>query len=131
MKKLLTIATLLASLVAFASPDHDHGAPAFQPKKKNGMLKSAHKNHFELAREGNKLSLYVYDQKGTDVTTAGFKLDSKVELPKKKTLPITFKDMKTHWEADVNWQDAHRATLKVSIHDGKDKDSVKFTLENK
>lgn len=131
MKKLLMTLALCASLVAAASPDHDHGAPTFQPKKKNGMLQSAHSNHFELAREGNKLSLYVYDEKGNDVTTKGFKLDSKVELPKKKILPLSFKDMKTHWEADLDWQGAHRATLKISIDDGKDKDSVKFTLENK
>ncbi len=131
MKKLLTITTLLASLLVYASPDHDHGAPTFQPKKKNGILKSAHKNHFELAREGNKISLYVYDEKGNDVPTTDFKLDTKVELPKKKTVPLTFKDMKTHWGVDLDWQGAHRVTLKIGIDDGKDKDSVKFTIENK
>lgn len=135
MKKFITTTlfttALLASLIGFASPDHDHGAPTFQPKK-NGKLESTHNNHFEIARNGNVLSLYAYDKDGKDLTTDKIKIvGTELELPKKKKAEIAFKDMKSHWEANLDWQGAHRVTVIVKVFDGKENDNVKFTFENK
>ncbi len=135
MKKLLIALTLVASLftvssLVLAGAEHDHGAPTFQPKKKNGVLKSTENNHFEISKEGDLISLYVYDKSGKDITTQNFKLISEVDMPKKKKKKIDFIDMKSHWEAKFDWQKAHRITIKITVDDGKDKDYVKFTLEN-
>lgn len=137
MKKILITLTLVASFFAattvLAGADHDHGAPTFQPKKKNGILRSTHNNHFEISKEGDLISLFVYDKSGKEITTQNFKLNSEVDMPKKKKQKINFIDMKSHWEAQFDWQNSHRITIKININDekGKDKDYVKFTLENK
>ena len=87
MKKLiLTLALTLIASSGIASPDHDHGAPTFQPRK-GGVLKSAHENHFEMVRKGETISLYVYNEKGDSLPTENFKLSTSLEVPKKGKSP--------------------------------------------
>ena len=107
---------------------HDHGAPTFQAPK-GGVLKSTYMGHFELVKNQNSLSLYVYDDKGQALPTKKFKIDALLELPRKKANSISLIDKGTHWESTVDSKGAHRFTLKVNIDDGKEKDHVKFTIE--
>ena len=131
MKKLiLTLAIAFIGSSTFASPDHDHGAPSFQPRK-GGVLKSAHENHFEMVRKGTTIFLYAYDEKGNSVPTSNFKLSTELEIPKRGKSAITLTDKKTHWESTIDWKGAHRVTLAIGVTVGKEKDDVKFTLENK
>lgn len=128
-KLLLTILIVLTSSNIWAGPEHDHGAPTFQAPK-GGILKSTHTTHFELVKNQNTVSLYAYDQEGRGLPTKDFKLTTDLELPRKKTAPITLNDKSTHWEATIDSQGTHRFTLKITIDDGKEKDDVKFTVEN-
>jgi hypothetical protein len=135
MKNLLIVAIFTLGLAlsgtnAFASPDHDHGAPTFQPPK-GGVLQSTHDNHFELLRKDNIVYLYAYNQDGKAVLTKDFKLTTELEIPRKKAVSFNWSDKGTHWESPINSQGSHRMTLKIKILKGKEKDSVKFTLENK
>ncbi len=135
MKNLLTGAIFTLGLalygtIALASSDHDHGAPTFQPPK-GGVLQSTHDNHFELLRKDNIVYLYAYDQDGKAVLTKDFKLTTELEIPRKKAVSFDWSDKGTHWESPIDSQGSHRMTLKIKILKGKEKDSVKFTLENK
>jgi hypothetical protein len=137
MKFILNLKTLLVCFaismtasLAMAGADHDHGAPTFQPPK-GGILKSTAHLHYELVENQGIASLYVYNQEGKAQPTKGIKITAELELPRKKSSPISFEDKSTHWETKVNSQGAHRYTLKVHIDDGKDKDYVKFTIEKK
>ena len=127
----LLIAALVASATinAFAGAEHDHGAPTFQARK-GGILKSTHSTHFELVKNHNTVTIYAYDQEGKSLTTKSLKLTGELEIPRKKVSPITLTDKSTHWETSIDSQGAHRFTLKVLIDDGKEKDYVKFTVEN-
>lgn len=129
MKKLLlTLAISFFAAGTLASPDHDHGAASFKPRRK-GIIESTHHNHFEMAREGNKILLYAYDKEGADLTTDKLKISTKLEIPKKGNKPVEMKDMKSYWETEVDFQGAHRVTFTVNVGEGKDKDYVKFTFE--
>ena len=129
--KFLSIALItFLSLAVWAGADHDHGAPSFQAPK-GGVLKSTHSTHFELVKTDNLVSLYAYNQEGKSLKTKDYKLSAELELPRKKASAILFTDKLTHWETKVDSQGAHRFTLKILIDDGKDKDYVKFTIENK
>lgn len=135
MKNLLTAAIVTLGLVfvasvSNASGDHDHGAPTFQPPK-GGFLKSSHNNHFELVNKDKTVFLYAYTQDGKPLPTTDFKLTTDLEIPRKKATPFVWTDKGTHWESAIDDQGAHRVTLKIKILKGKEKDSVKFTLENK
>ena len=135
MRNLLTAAVITLGLVfsvsvVTASPDHDHGAPTFQPPK-GGFLKSSHDNHFELVRKDKTVFLYAYTHDGKPELTKEFKLTTELEIPRKKTVAFEWADKGTHWESAIDGQGAHRMTLKIKILKGKEKDSVKFTLENK
>ena len=118
------------SIMAFASPDHDHSAPTFQPPK-GGVLKSTHNVHFELVKNPKGVTVYAYDKDGKVLATKGFVLTAELELPRKKAMPIILETKTTNWEAVIDAQGAHRYTLKLNINDGKEKDHVKFTVENK
>lgn len=132
--KIATVFAIVAAIVtvnfAWGGAEHDHGAPTFQAPK-GGVLKSTHSAHFELVRNQNIVSIYAYDQKGQSLPTKGFRATAELELPRKKVSPISLIDKSTHWEATVDSKSAHRFTLKMLIDDGKDKDYVKFTIENK
>lgn len=120
----------LASVIAFAGAEHDHGAPTFQAPK-GGILKSTHGAHFELVKNANTVNIYAYNQEGKSIQTSTLKLTAQLELPRKKATPLTLNDKGTHWEATVDAQGAHRFSLKVNIDDGKEKDDVTFTVESK
>lgn len=133
MKSLNTlIMTLITavSLSAFAGAEHDHGAPTFQPPK-GGILKSTHETHFELVKKDKSVTIYAYDKDGKALPTKGFKLTAELEIPRKKSAPLALTNKDTHWEASVDAASAHRYSIKVNIDDGKEKDHVKFTVENK
>lgn len=130
MNKLIAILVTTISMVSWAGPEHDHGAPTFQPPK-GGILQSTHGAHFELVKTGNKVNIYAYNQEGKSVPTKDLKVSAELELPRKKGGPITLSDKSTHWEATVDSQGAHRYTINLIIDDGKEKDNVKFTVENK
>jgi len=128
--KVFALATLTAiSLSAFAGSEHDHGAPTFQPPK-GGVLKSTDSAHFELVKGAQGVSIYAYDKEGKALAAKGFTLTAELELPRKKATPVTLVKKESHWEANINAQGAHRYSLKVMIDDGKEKDHVKFTVEN-
>lgn len=129
--KLLAFTVITAfALAAFAGAEHDHGAPTFQPPK-GGILKSTHSAHFELVKGAKGISLYAYDKAGKGLPTKGLTLSAELEIPRQKATPVTLTNKETHWEANVDAKNAHRFTLKVNIIDGKEKDYVKFTVENK
>lgn len=129
MKQFLTILFLFSiSITTKAHEGHDHGAATFQPPK-GGVIQTSMQGHFELVNQGNKIQLYVYDNKGTAKETKGLTLTTELELPRKKAEKISLTDKGTHWEADIDSKGAHRFTLKITIDDGKDKDYVKFTIE--
>lgn len=133
MNYLSTIFLALLSFAFFtlhAHEGHDHGAPTFQAPK-GGILKSASHGHFELIKKDNVVSIYAYTNEGKSIETKNLQLAAELELPRKKAAGIALIDKKTHWETIVDSQGAHRFTLKVSIDDGKEKDYVKFTVENK
>jgi hypothetical protein len=126
---------VLVSILGFcfqsiAGTDHDHGAPTFQPPK-GGILRSTAYGHFELVKKDSTLNFYHYDDQGKTLPTAGIKLAGSLELPKKKTLPLSVSDKGTHWEAALGEQKAHRTTVKLKITKGTEVDDVKFTVENK
>jgi hypothetical protein len=58
-------------------------------------------------------------------------MKAELELPRKKASPIELVDLSSHWETVVKAEGAHRFTIKLNIDDGKEKDHVKFTVENK
>jgi len=129
--KLLALTVITAfSMAAFAGAEHDHGAPTFQPPK-GGILKSTHSTHFELVKGSKGVNIYAYDKDGKGIATKGLTLTAELELPRQKATAVTLTSKETHWEANVDAKGAHRYTLKVNIDDGKEKDYVKFTVENK
>ncbi len=134
MKKSLFLLTFILStlLVAYAGPEHDHGAPTFQPPK-GGILQSTHENHFELVKKAKTVFIYAYTEKGKPVETINVKMKAEIEIPRSKSVAISLIDKKTHWEADLDSKAlaAHRFSLKITVEDGKEKDYVKFTVENK
>ena len=132
MKKLMTAFTigLFLTSVAMAHEGHDHGAATFQPPK-GGVLQNTSQYHFELVKKGKQIMIYAYDRSGNSVATEKFKVSTEAELPRKKKISSTINDLKTHWEVTVDMQSAHRMTLKMNIDDGKEKDYVQFTVENK
>lgn len=130
LRTILAAAVLVISTTVLASPDHDHGAPTFQPPK-GGILKSTHMAHFELVKSANSVSLYAYNKEGKALPTKGLKVSADLELPRQKPTPVSLTDKETHWEATIDSKSAHRYSLKVKIDDGKEKDNVKFTVENK
>ncbi len=134
MKKSLSLLVVIVStiVVAFASPDHDHGAPTFQPPK-GGVLQSTHHNHFELVKKAKTIFIYAYTEAGKPVETKNIKLSAEMEIPRTKAVPINLTDKKTHWETELDSKAlaSHRFSLKVQVGDGKEKDYVKFTVENK
>ena len=130
MMQLLVSGLLLTFSNAQAHEGHDHGAASFQPPK-GGVLQTSFENHFELVKKGQVLFIYVYDQKGKTVETKGFKVSAELELPRKKKMPATLNDLGTHWESKIDMQGAHRMTFKLNVDNGKEKDYVQFTIENK
>jgi hypothetical protein len=134
MKKSLGLLAVIVStiVVAFASPDHDHGAPTFQPPK-GGVLQSTHHNHFELVKKAKTVFIYAYSEKGKPIETKSIKMSAELELPRAKAVTIKLTDKKTHWETELDSKAlaSHRFSLKVQVDDGKEKDYVKFTVENK
>lgn len=133
MKKLMALITLIATMTTFqigAHENHDHGAPTIQAPK-GGILKATHNAYFELVKSGQLVKIYVYDQKGQNLSTTQFKVEAELEIPRKKTTKIQLKDLTTHWESPVDHQGSHRFTVKLKIVDAKGKDDVQFTIENK
>ena len=134
MKKGLSLLLVVFSLVtvAFAGSEHDHGAPTFQPPK-GGVLQSTDHNHFELVKKGKTVFIYAYSEKGKAIETKSLKVAGELEIPRTKATPIKLMDKKTHWELELDSKalSAHRFSLKVLVEDGKEKDYVKFTVENK
>ena len=133
MNKLkITMVSLITaiSLTVFASPDHDHGAPTFQPPK-GGVLKSTHTIHFELVKGAKGVTIYAYGKDGKVLATKGLVLTAELEIPRKKATSLKLDTKEASWEATVDAGGAHRYTLKLNIDDGKEKDHVKFTVENK
>lgn len=131
-KPILSLLFTFLAVTTCASPGlgHDHGAPTFQPPK-GGVLKSTHMGHFELVKNQNTVNLYVYNEDGKSLPTKDFKLTANLELPRKKASSIILNDKTTHWETIIDAKGAHRFTLKLLIDDGKEKDNVQFTIENK
>lgn len=117
------------SALTFAHEGHDHGASTFQAPK-GGILKTTFNAHFELVKLQNVINLYVYDKDGKNLPTKDYRLTAELELPRKKSTPIALNDKSTHWETTVDAKGAHRFTLKINIDNGKEKDHVKFTVEN-
>jgi len=129
-KKIVLGLVTLASATVFAGPEHDHGAPTFQAPK-GGILKSTHSAHFELVKNEKVIAIYAYNHEGKGIQTSKFKASAELELPRKKAIPLGLNDKGTHWEATVEAQSAHRFSVKLNIDDGKEKDNVTFTVENK
>jgi len=129
-KALLLTAITILSITAVAGSEHDHGAPSFQPPK-GGILKSTHSMHLELVKGAKGIIIYAYNMEGKALGTKNLQLDATLELPRKKPVALKLENKETHWEAAVDSQGTHRYTVKVNIDDGKEKDYVKFTIENK
>jgi len=130
IKMILVACVIIPSLQLFAGADHDHGAPTFQPPK-GGVLQSTHDFHFELVKKGKMIFLYAYDQEGKSVPTNKFKISTQLEVPRQKTTSLKFADKGTNWETELNLPNTHRFTVLIKVDDGKEKDDVKFTFENK
>lgn len=113
-----------------AHEGHDHGAATFQPPK-GGILKTALFGHFELVKKKDLISIFLYNKEGKLQPTTGLSLKAELELPRKKSTPVELTDKNTHWEAQIQSQGTHRFTLKITIDNGKEKDYVTFTVENK
>lgn len=128
--KLFLLIALFKSSIVNAHENHDHGAPTIQAPK-GGILKATHNALFELVQSNQLTKIYVYDPKGQSLTTTKFKIQAALEIPRKKTTKLDLKDLTTHWETVVNASGAHRFTIKLNIDDGKGKDDVQFTVENK
>ena len=122
--------SLWITAITFAHEGHDHGAATFQPPK-GGVLQNTKLYHFELVKKANQIMIYAYDRSGKSIATDQFKVSAEAELPRKKKVSATLQDLKTHWESTVDMQNAHRMTLRLNIDDGKEKDYVQFTVENK
>ncbi len=130
MKYLMMIILVVVGISVAAHEGHDHGAPTFQPPK-GGILKTSLFGHFELVKKKDLVSLYLYSTDGKPLPTKGLTLKSELELPRKKSSPIDLTDKGTHWETQVQSHGTHRYSLKINIHNGKEKDYVTFTVENK
>lgn len=126
--KLLTLSLFLTFSFVSAHEGHDHGAPTFQAPK-GGVLKSASFGHFELVRKGSEAQIYWYDEAGKQLETQDLQVTAELELPRKKSTPVTLANNKSHWSAQIDSKGVHRFTLKVNMQKGSEKDYVTFTIE--
>ena len=112
MKNVLSLLLLVSSLVSVAitGPEHDHGAPTFQPPK-GGILQSTHHNHFELVKKNKTVFIYAYTEKGKIVETKSIKITGELEIPRTKSTSIVLMDKKNALGIGVRFKSAFSSSL--------------------
>jgi hypothetical protein len=132
MLKIITLLSLITtSIISFAHDGEEHVIPGnVQVKNLGAQIKGNEDYLLELVYSDKNIKIYPFTIEQKAIAPSAIKLSAKIELPRKKIVPIELKASGDHYSASFDPGTAHRFTVLVQLP-GEHKDILKYTIEKK
>lgn len=125
------IAGLFILLISFTSLAHEgHGdTPGSLKANHGGTVKSGKEINLEYVVSGSELKVYPANHEGADILAADVKVSGTAKLPKGKPEVVKFEIKDGAYTTQVDFKNAYRVEMLISIEFKGKKDTFKFQVE--